>query len=90
VEIPVLCLMVEGMHSKDRSDGATDGCNSNQRFLADAPLSVPCPFLIDSIQNERKKIDCKKVDNQCTLHQISTSMIALLVDFLPINESCAY
>ena len=71
MEVPVPCLMVEDMHSKDRSDGATDGCNSNQRFLADTPLSVPCPFLIDSIQNERKKIDCKQVDNQCTLHQIS-------------------
>ena len=70
MEVPVPCLMVEDMHSKDRSDGATDGCNSNQRFLADTPLSVPCPFLIDSIQNERKKIDCKQVDNQCTLHQI--------------------
>ena len=77
MEVPVPCLMVEDMHSKDRSDGATDGCNSNQRFLADAPLSVPCPFLIDSIQNERKEIDCEQVDNQDSLHLIPSEVASV-------------
>ena len=63
------CLMMEDMHAEVCSDTAPDDCNTDQRSLADAPLPVPCPLLIDSVQNERKEIDREQIDNQYSLHQ---------------------